>query len=333
MEREERSLGGSGSSKLPSRLAAQIIERTRHLGLSAGAHLKEQELADALRVSRTPVRLALNVLASMDLIENRPNRGFFLKHPAEPQRGVPGLKPAPDGAAEDLLYLQISDDRLTGRIPVRVLETEVARRYGATRARIARIFARMAEEGWLTRLPGHGWEFQATLTSPSAYDQSYQFRMLIEPAALREAEYRLGPSAIEESRTRQKAMLEGGIEHWSRSETFAANAGFHETIVSGSNNPFLLEALRRVNRLRRLLEYRMHRNRARLVQECQEHLTLLDLIEKGDTSAAADFLYVHLARARVEKVGIAAVAEKLTEEAPPPDQKRRYGAKRMPPIG
>ena len=288
---------GVGTLNLPSRLATQIMERTRHLGLPAGAHLKEQELADAFRVSRTPVRMALNALADMDLVERSPNRGFFLKQTPE---GTPANATS-EPADEDPLYFQIAEDRLTGQLEARVSEAEAARRYGVTRARIIRLFARMAEEGWLARLPGHGWEFQPLLTSPEAYDQGYRYRMLIEPASLREPGYRLEPGVIQRARAQQHAMLGGGIDRWSRSETFAAGSVFHETIVSGSGNPFLLEGLKRVNRLRRLLEYRTHQHRRRLVQECRDHLTLLEMIEAGKHAEAADFLHEHLDRARKSK--------------------------------
>ena len=308
MERGDSALEGLDSGKLQSRLAAQIVERSRQLGLPVGTHLKEQELADAFRVSRTPIRLALNVLASMDLVESRPNRGFFLKHAAGPNGLSSGLLPAPEGADEDPIYLQVAADRLKGVLDTRVVEAEMARRYGATRARIARILARMAEEGWLVRLPGHGWEFQATLTSPHAYDQGYRFRMLIEPAAVMEHGYRIDADAFAQARAQQHAMLDGGIEHWSRSETFTANAVFHEVVVAGAGNPFLLEGLRRVNRLRRLLEYRTHEQRSRLVQECRDHLALLDLLEAGQVVEAASFLHDHLDRARVSKAELVRAA-------------------------
>lgn len=308
MDRNDAAREGLDSGKLESRLAAQIVERSRHLGLPVGTHLKEQELADAFRVSRTPIRLALNVLASMDLVESRPNRGFFLKQAAEPNGNGDGLLAAPEGASEDPLYLQIAQDRLKGLLETRVAEAEMARRYGATRARIVRILARMAEEGWLARLPGHGWEFQPTLTSPQAYDQGYRFRMLIEPAAVREQGYRLDPDILAQTRVQQHAMLDGGIQHWSRSETFTANSVFHEIVVAGAQNPFLLEGLRRVNRLRRLLEYRTHERRSRLVQECKDHLALLGMLEAGKTEKAADFLYDHLDRARISKAGLVEAA-------------------------
>ncbi len=292
---------------LASRLAVQIIERARQTGMEAGAHLTEQELADAFRVSRTPVRMALRVLQDMELVENRPNRGFFLTPKASQPDAGSGAQAARDGADEDPLYFQIAEDRLSGALGERCTEAELARRYGASRARIVRLLARMAQEGWIERLPGHGWSFQAALTSREAYDQGYRYRMLIEPAALLEPGYHLAPEIIAETRSQQLAMLAGGIQHWSRSETFGANASFHEVIVGGASNPFLLGGLRRVNRLRRLHEYRtLLHHRDRLVHECEDHLRLLDLIGAGDYAAAAAALEKHIDRSRQAKARIMA---------------------------
>lgn len=295
---------GARAHKLPSRLAAQIIEHARQMGLPAGSHLTEQALADAFRVSRTPVRMALQALEGMGFVESRPNRGFFLARPATEASG--GVPPAPECADEDPLYFQIAEDRLIGRLGARFTEAELARRYDASRARLVRLLARMAQEGWLVRLPGHGWEFQPVLTSPEAYDQGYRYRMLVEPAALLEPGYRVDASAFAQARVQQRAMLGGGIARWSRAETFGANSTFHEVLVAASGNPFLLEGLRRVNRLRRLLEYRTHQHRDRLVQECEDHLVLLELVEAGRREEAAEFLRAHLDRARLAKAGIIA---------------------------
>jgi DNA-binding GntR family transcriptional regulator len=289
------------SHRLPSRLAAQIVERMRQMGWPTGVHLREQELADTFRVSRTPVRMALLTLQQMNLVENRPNRGFFLME----QHGTAKQGDAVSGPTnEDPLYFAVAEDRLRGALGSRCTEAELARRYNVSRARILRLLAQMAQEGLVLRLPGNGWEFLPLLTSPEAYDQGYRYRMLIEPAALMEPKYTLSPATMSELRIKQQAMLNGGIHAWSRSETFGANSDFHEVIVSGASNPFLLEGLKRVNRSRRLLEYRTHQFRDRLVGECRDHFHLLDLIEGGEISEAAVFLYEHLDRARVAKAKI-----------------------------
>ncbi|MDQ7761992.1 GntR family transcriptional regulator, partial [Xanthomonas sontii] len=144
---------------LPARLAGQILEWARIQGLPPGAHLREQALAEMFKVSRTPVRLALDLLREADRVEQRPNRGYFLREAglATTAGAVP--------RADDPVYLRIAEDRLAGALAERVTEAELLRRYGIAPARLRRILARMAEEGWIDRLPGQGWAFQPILTS------------------------------------------------------------------------------------------------------------------------------------------------------------------------
>jgi DNA-binding GntR family transcriptional regulator len=179
------------------------------------------------------------------------------------------------------------------------------RRYDVSRTRLVKYLLRMQHEGWLERLPGHGWEFQPTLSSPEVYEQSFRFRLLIEPVALIEPGYVLTPDVITNLRNQQQAMLDGGIFSYSRSHTFQIGASFHEALVAGAQNPFLLDSIRRVNRLRRLMEYRLTTGRSRMIQQCKEHLALLDLVESGDFKAASAFLHKHLEGAQAQKLGLA----------------------------
>ncbi len=303
---------GTDPIPLPQRIATQIIERANALGLPAGSHLAEQSLADAFRVSRTPTRLALRLLEEMDIVENRPNRGYFLRHAAERLR-IP--KTIRGESPEDPMYLQIADDRLAGHLPLRFTEAELARRYNLSKARMARILGRMTQEGWLERLPGHGWEFQPMLTSLEAYEQGYRFRMLIEPAALQEPGYRVDEVAFARARAQQEAMLSSTTGRFSSIETFQLGSAFHETIVAASGNSLLLDSIRRVNRLRRLFEYRIHKDRTRLVQECSDHLHILDLIESGRRDEATEFLRRHLDRVLELKLDIAKHVDELAKQA------------------
>src|SRR4051812_42060733 len=68
----------AGSTPLIRRLLSHIVSE----GLPEGAHLAEQTLADALQVSRTPVRKALVDLSREGIVENIPRRGYFLARPA-----------------------------------------------------------------------------------------------------------------------------------------------------------------------------------------------------------------------------------------------------------
>jgi len=288
----------------PNRLVRHILEFLHEQDLPQGAHIGEQWLADHLRVSRTPVRVALKLLEEMGVLESRPHRGAFLCKPSG--EIVAGATPSHDDD-DDSLYLKVAEDRLTGALPIRFSEAELMRRYGLSRLEVGRLVRRMTQEGWLERLPGQGWEFLPVLESPRAYDQMYRFRMLIEPAALLQPHYHLTKQTFARLRAEQRAMLNGGLFRYSATETFRIGASFHEIVVAGSGDPFLTESIRRVNRLRRLMDYRTHVNRPRLVRQCKDHIGILDLLESGKVEAAADFMRRHIDRARKEKVKLAAL--------------------------
>jgi DNA-binding GntR family transcriptional regulator len=201
---------------------------------------------------------------------------------------------------EDALYYRVADDRLAGRIGERITESELARKYRTSRARVHGALSRMAGEGWLQRLPGHGWAFQPMLGSVQAYADSYRFRAIVEPAALRQPGYSLSSEAIARCRAQQLEVLQDPTR-FSDADIFRIGAEFHETIVAGAGNSLLLDSLRRVNALRRLLEYRAKRNRTQLAQQYREHLRLLDLIEAGKLEDAARFMERHLDVARKKK--------------------------------
>jgi DNA-binding GntR family transcriptional regulator len=286
---EEREAGDA--VPLPSRIAALIVERVKFLKLAPDSHLAEQSLADAFHVSRTPVRIALKILEAKGMVERRRNCGYFV---LEQIYSAPGEEMFFEESATDPFYLQIAEDRLNGDLPMRFTEAELARRYQLSKARLARLLARMTREGWLDRRPGHGWEFQPVLTSPDAFDQANRFRILIEPAALMEPGYQVDEVAFKRVRAQLQALLVAGEGRFSAIETFQVGVVFHETIVAGSGNLFLLDALRRVNRLRRLIEYRARKDHSRVVEECTDHLQLLDLLEQGRRAEAVTVLRCHL---------------------------------------
>lgn len=291
--------------KLSARIARQIIAHAREADLPAGHHLVAQELADLFKVSRAPVTAALKALAGEGVVEFHPNRGFFLKVPGH-SLDLPLEQPA---QAEDQLYFEIAEDWLSGRLPGRVSENELMRLYRATRVRLQMLLGQIAEEGWVVRRPGHGWEFQPIVSTVGAYEDIYRFRASIEAEALRQPGFAFDPAELEAARNEQLALLEGAMLTLPRDRLFEINSLLHERIVDWSGNGFFLDAIRRVNRLRRLIEYRATLDRSRVRQQCLDHLKLLDLIESGDQAAAASFVHDHIAGAWSAKKALPPGAE------------------------
>jgi len=288
----------SNVSPLVPALAARIVEMIRRDGLEVGARLIEQRLSEELGVSRSPVRKALQFLEATGAVRSEPNRGYQV---AQPPSEVARLTLAPSQDSDEAIYLSVADDRLAGALAAEITETELMDRYGASRLQVQRVLNRMAREGVVERKPGRGWTFQAFMNTPESYRESYRFRMIIEPAALVEPGYQIDMAELDKCYREQVELLSGGLEKWSRSELFKPGVHLHETIVAGAHNHVLLEALRKVNQQRRLIEYRAKLDREKMREQCEEHLVLIDLIRRGERVEASHFLRQHLDGARRRK--------------------------------
>ena len=286
------------TSPLVPGLAAQIVEIIRRENLEVGQRITEQSLCDALGVSRSPVRKALQLLEGTGVVRSEPNKGFQV---AKPARSLATLKLEPATDSDEAIYLAIADDRLAGELATDIAESELMERYRVSRPQVQRVLHRLAHDGVIERNPGRGWTFQPLMNTPEAYREGYRFRMIIEPAAVLEPGYAIDPGELEKCYREQMTLLEGGIEKWPVTELFKPGVHLHETIVAGAHNRLLLDALRRVNQARRLVEYRQKRNAAGMRAQCEEHLVLIDLLRRGALEEAAAFLKRHLDGARERK--------------------------------
>ncbi len=172
-------------SPLTPQIAARIIDYARDQPLRANDHLPAQKLADLFRVSRSPVNDALKLLEARGSYGARPTAASSWRRT---RRRWPPTAPAdasPEAGEE--AYFQLADDRLSGRLPDRVSENEIMRRYGLSRSEAIRILTRMAREGWVERLPGKGWGFLPVLTSdrslPHGLPVPHRHRARRHPAA------------------------------------------------------------------------------------------------------------------------------------------------------
>ena len=271
-------------------LAARILEHIRAADLPPGAHLRAQELAGALGVSRFPVGQALALLAERGAVRHLRNRGYFAGE-STPAPEVLGLE-AQDAVTR--AYFRLAEDHLHARLPDPVSEAFLRERYGLTKAQLALVAGRIIREGWAERRAGYGWSFTPVLTTPESLEQTYRVRLALEPSALLEPGYVLSPEAIARCRAAELRLLDGGIETDSADALHERGVRFHETLVAGSGNPFFLDGVRRINRVRRLLSYRSMLDRSRYRRQCEEHLAILDLLEAGRNAEAAEALRDHL---------------------------------------
>lgn len=286
-------------------LAGRILEAVLEGGLQPGAHLTAAGLAERLKVSRTPVSKALEALREKGTVQRETNRGYFLS--ASPDQVVALLESDFRDTGRDAVgaaYFQLAEDRLDGLWPDEVTEAELKARYGLSSGQLHGLLHRIAEEGWMQKRPGYGWDFSPVLTTPDSLLKSYRLRLTLEPAALLEPGYHLDQQVIARLRATELRLLDGGIDTATVEQLHDRGVVFHEALVQASGNVFFSDAVRRVHCLRRLLSYRSMKDRARYETHARQHLEILRLIEAGQLTAASAAMREHLGAtiASLEKI-------------------------------
>lgn len=283
-------------SDLQVKTAKDIAWYLFRKGYPGGTHLTVQTLAKHFGVSRTPVRSALEILSENGLVEYRRNRGFFLR------RKLNAEDPAQVGALDnghDIVKTKIVTDWQEGNLGDIFSEAEIRRRYGLGRLTASRTLLELAEEGVISRRRGHGWCFEPAISSETAYEDSYNFRMMIEPGAILCPTFALDQDLAEGSRAAHTSILSGEIVEQQKSRLFELDAQFHWLIAFSSRNRFFLSVIERQNVLRRIVEYAAPFDSEKLRQSCQQHLQILDVIEEGNLDLAANYMRLHLDTARI----------------------------------
>lgn len=284
--------GRSPVNQFHADLARRIVGLIREQDCPAGWQLKEQWLAGELGVSRSPVRAALRLLDRFGVVRTMPNQGSFLARPAaELDDGGWSLPPT----EEERLHAAITHDRFRNRLQRQINVTELVRRYGASRSLVERVLARLADEGLVEREAGRGWRFLPTVDSPEVYEESYRFRLMIEPMAIMDPGFNPDMKRLAELERQHRELVEELAHSLPSRRVVEIDSDFHQAIGGWSNNRFIQQAIQQQTRLRRLMEYQFSTvDPRRMTQSCLEHLSILEALAQGDRRTAADLMRTHI---------------------------------------
>jgi DNA-binding GntR family transcriptional regulator len=273
---------------LQMKLASKVVDSLIDSNASVGYHLREQALAAQFGVSRSPIRGALKYLQESGVLVAKSNLGYFLVRPIERLERLSTELPK---AEDEKLYERIIGERFRGKLDDQFMQAEFLRRFGVSTATLRRVLMRMAEDGLIQRNAGHRWSFVPAISSVESHDESYRFRLMVEPAGLLEPTFRADKDRLQRSRARHQAIMERKV---AVREFFETNADFHEMLATFSGNRFVLQAVQQQNRMRRLAEFKARHDYDRVMVSCQEHLQMLDAIEGGDLPWASSLMRRHL---------------------------------------
>ena len=274
------------------RIARQILDLISEARFDPGHHLREQHLADALGVSRTPVRAGLKELTRMGAVEARPNQGFFLLKRSDE---LELLEIEQSKSNDQKLYERLVHDRIAGVLPESFTQTEISQRYDVDRGVLTRTLVKLSKDGLIARNAGHGWRFQQTLNSDVALRNSYGFRLMIEPAALLTPNLHVDRQMLKRLRAQHLRLItHPDVTQVPAKEIFETDAAFHELLAEASGNLFVLQAIQQQNRLRRLLEFGSYHNKRRVKEWCEEHVAIIDALRENKQEQAAELMRKHL---------------------------------------
>ncbi len=273
-------------------LANRILDLVIESRFEPGHHLREQQLAQMLGVSRTPIRSALALLAEKGALDSVRNKGYFLRLRSDQ---LTRLEVETPPSASQRIYTRIMHDRVARKLPEEVTLTDLARMYDADRAMMRNVLAELERDGLISRGPGRSWTFLQTMEDPETQQSSYEFRLLLEPQGLLLPGFRAEASSLERLKLQHLYFHDHpNLNPSMGKQLFELDATFHETIAEFSRNAFLLQAVQHQNRMRRLLEFASYENRARIREWCREHIQILDAIRQKDLIAASDLMTRHL---------------------------------------
>ncbi len=276
-------------------LAQRILQIASTGGWKKGRHLTEMELCELLEVSRSPVRSALSQLEQWGAVIKRRNQGYFLEQDAE---GLLAIGAEAPPSTEDELYMKLIEARLSGKVSEVVTQVEVMAAFDTPRKAVEIVLSRMSEEGLLERLPGRGWRFLPAFDENLSWEKGYEFRLLIEPAAMLMPSFKVDREKLTNCRLAHQDLVSTvragkEVAAW----IYEIDSHFHELIASFSQNGFFVQAVQNQNRLRRLMEYKGYSNRRRIIDWCNEHMAIIEALERGQIERASELMRHHLSNA------------------------------------
>lgn len=272
-------------------LQTRILEQLRmHLidNFRPGDRVNETEVADFLKVSRTPIRYVLRKLHAEGILDFEARRGFIVRDTSLIND---------TGSTDDFLDERVMRDMAIGELTGIVSERALMQRYSVHNGVLMSTLRRLMRDRLVEPSPGHGWIFADV--SPAALEDSYRFRQIIEPASLLSDRYYIDTEALLKLDADHVFALDN-IDATGRRRLFDLDARFHRVVAEGARSSELLNVVERQNNIRRVAEYIGFARIERIRQSMLEHRGVLKALLDGNRQIAASLMHIHLQISRDE---------------------------------
>ncbi len=264
-----------------------VLSRLRSESIQVGERIKLDQIAKELGLSRSPVRAVFDKFVEEGLLE-KGRGGYRVKQLPPRQNIAPDSSASPEARAYQGLVDRITIGELTGVTS----EEQLARTLQASRGEVAAALVRLNHEGLAIPIPGGRWrfvEFNRELMS-----HSYQMRMYLEPGIVGDLTVCPDPERVENMRRDHVLAVESLSGESLFEGLFELDARFHEMIIQFSENPLMIDLMRKLSNLRRLSEYLGRYRLDRVAASLGEHIQIMEAMQQGDFRWASDILRYHL---------------------------------------
>jgi len=173
----------------------------------------------------------------------------------------------------------------------RLIEEELAARFGASRHTIRQALGELERMGLIERIPNRGALVKAY--SQAEVEQLYALRVLLETQAAQQIPLPSPPeplAALQEVQARHDAAVEAGNPR----AAFRANIAFHRALFAGCGNAFLAGVIEDLAQRAHGIRFASLTDPRRLAQARAEHHAMLAALESGDRDTLVRLCGEHL---------------------------------------
>jgi DNA-binding GntR family transcriptional regulator len=205
---------------------------------------------------------------------------------------LPGLAISARPMAGDVIYERILAAIMEHRLTpgTKLVEEKLAGIFNVNRTRVREVLARLSHEGLIATVPNRG----AFIASPTLSEARaiFEARRLIEPALLRHLCERTKPANIAQLRAHveQEALARQAND---RRAIVRLSGEFHIRIAEMAGNPVMSKMMRELASLTCLIIV-LYDSPAMPACTHDEHGSIIDAIESGDTEKAVSAMIEHL---------------------------------------
>jgi DNA-binding GntR family transcriptional regulator len=210
------------------------------------------------------------------------DQGLVLKLPARQMLA---------GEVYEYIKTQLMDQQIQPGVRINI--DKLARQLQISQTPIREALARLEAEGLVTKEPLRGYS-STPLLDPSSFQQLYEMRLLLEPAAARKAAQNTSEVDLLLLEQQVLAMQAVNIgETYKEYRQFSTtDAAFHSIIARASGNTFLQDALERLHAHLHL--YRLYFHTGIAIETISEHREILSALQQHNPEVAFTAMARHL---------------------------------------